>query len=59
MAVSLPTLPDFNTRPGLGVAEVEVEVEAFPLTSEEALEPPECGDVRGCMFAVPVCECMV
>ena len=55
----LPSLPDFNKRSGLGVAEVEEEVKAFPLTSEEALEPPECGDVGGCTFAVPVCERMV
>ena len=59
MAVSLLMLPDFNKRSGLGVAEVEVEVEAFPLTSEEALEPPECGDVRGCTFAAPVCKHVV
>ena len=59
MAVSLLSLPDFNRRSGLGVAEVEEEVEAFPLTSEEALEPLECGDVGGCMFAIPVCEHVV
>ena len=59
MAVSLLLLPDFNKRSGLGVAEVEEVVEAFPLTSEEALEPLECGDVGGCMFAAPVCERMV
>ena len=53
-AVSLPSLPDFNKRSGLGVAEVEEEVEAFPLTSEEALAPPECGDIGGCTFAAPV-----
>ena len=58
-AVSLPSLPDFNKRSGLGVAEVEEVVEAFPLTSEEALEPLECGDVGGCTFAVPVCERVV
>ena len=49
MAVSLLSLPDFNKRSGLGVAEVE----------EEALEPPECGDVGGCTFAAPVCKRMV
>ena len=37
--VSLPSLPSFNVRSGLGVEEVEEEV--FPLTLGEALEPPE------------------
>ena len=39
LEVSLPLLPSFNVRSGLGVEEVVVEV--FPLTSGEALEPPE------------------
>ena len=37
--VSLPSLPSFNVRSGLGVEEVEMEV--FPLTLGEALEPLE------------------
>ena len=37
--VSLLSLPSFNVRSGLGVEEEGVEV--FPLTSGEALEPPE------------------
>ena len=39
LEVSLPSLPSFNMRSGLGVEEEGVEV--FPLTSGEALEPPE------------------
>ena len=40
------SLPSFNVRSGLGVEEEEVEV--FPLTSGEALEPPEfVEDVAG------------
>ena len=35
----MPSLPSFNVRSGLGVEEVEVEV--FPLTLGEALEPLE------------------
>ena len=37
--VSLPSLPSFDVRSGLGVEEEEEE--AFPLTSGEALEPLE------------------
>ena len=37
--MSLLSLSSFNVRSCLGVEEVEVEV--FPLTSGEALEPPE------------------
>ena len=36
--VSLPSLSSFDVRSGLGV---EKEVEVFPLTLGEALEPPE------------------
>ena len=44
--VSLPLLPSFDMRSGLGVEEVVVEV--FPLTLGEALEPPEfMEDVAG------------
>ena len=39
LEVSLLLLPSFNIRSGLEVVEVEVEV--FPLTSGEALEPLE------------------
>ena len=39
LEVSLPLLPSFDMRLGLGVEEVVVEV--FPLTLGEALEPPE------------------
>ena len=37
--MSLLLLPSFDMRSGLGMEEEVVEV--FPLTSEEALEPPE------------------
>ena len=41
----MPSLPSFNMRSGLGV---EKEEEVFPLTSGEALEPPEfVEDVAG------------
>ena len=47
--VSLPLLSSFNMRSGLGVVEVEVDV--FPLTSEEALEPLEfVEDVAGVLL---------
>ena len=47
--VSLLSLPSFNMRSGLGVEEVVVEV--FPLTSGEALEPPEfMEDVAGVLL---------
>ena len=39
LEVSLPLLPSFDVRSGLGVEEEVVEV--FPLTLGEALEPPE------------------
>ena len=39
LEVSLLSLSSFNVRSGLGVEEAEMEV--FPLTSGEALEPPE------------------
>ena len=39
LEVSLPSLPSSNTRSGLGVEEVEMEV--FPLTLGEALKPLE------------------
>ena len=46
LEVSLPLLPSFDMRSGLGVEEEGVEV--FPLTSGEALEPPEfVEDVAG------------
>ena len=46
LEVSLPSLPSFNMRSGFEVEEVVVEV--FPLTSGEALEPPEImEDVTG------------
>ena len=42
-------LPSFDVRSGLGVEEVEVKV--FPLTLEEALEPPEfVEDVAGVLL---------
>ena len=49
LEVSLPSLPSFDMRSGLRVEEEVVEV--FPLTSGEALEPPEfMEDVAGvCM----------
>ena len=43
MTVSLLSLPSFNKRSSLRDVEVEEEVEAFSLMSEEALEPPEYG----------------
>ena len=47
--VSLPLLPSFDMRSGLGVEEEEVEV--FPLTLGEALEPPEfVEDVAGVLL---------
>ena len=47
--VSLPSLPSFDVRSGLGVEEVEVEV--FPLTLGEALEPLEfMEDVTGVLL---------
>ena len=42
LKVSLPLLPSFDMRSGLGVKEVKVEV--FLLTLREALEPPEFVD---------------
>ena len=49
LEVSLPSLPNFNMRSGLGVEEVVVEV--FLFTLGEALEPPEfMEDVAGVLL---------
>ena len=49
LEVSLPLLPSFDMRSGLEVEEVEVEV--FPSTLGEALEPPEfMEDVMGVLL---------
>ena len=51
LEVSLPLLPSFDVRSGLGVEVVEVVVEVFPLTSGEALEPLEfVEDVAGVLL---------